>query len=483
MIHIGWYSRDEYLDFYADLSKYMVSTDISKFRFSHVTHSEKEKKKLFEKYNFNNPIYNLNSYLRKNWNSFDISINTFNQLESTYGFPSLSSYILADYFIHKLNYHQILNLLVGHIRFFEEYFEKEKPDYFVSERGSILSTNVAWAVCQRYNVTFLCFAKLPIENCFYISSNRSGFPTQLKEEYARFKKNDLSLDEDKKVTKFINDFCQNPKKTSDIIFRARKPKITWNMRKFIKWLPEIVTYYTDRPYYIYKNPVNGQIEHLGRVLKYRLYKALNIFEKADYSKKYVLYPLHRMTEWSMHVSAPFTYADQISVISNIALSLPLDHELYVKEHTGLIGHRRISFYKKIKKLPKVRLISPYEDTFQLIRNSSTVIVLSGSMGWESILFEKPVITLGYAWYDAYDGLFKEGDPKELPTIIKNAINSNPPNVENLKKFVLAVLNFKKEGYVRLTEKDKLLRPENIKALGDALMEKINEQSSKTVLNC
>lgn len=478
MIHIGWYSRHEYLDLYAELAKYMVSTDISEFRFSHVTHSEQEKKKLFEKYNFNNPTYNLNSYLRKNWNSFDISTNTLNQLESKYGFPSLSSYILADYFILKLNYQQILNLLVGHIRFFEEYFEKEKLDYFVSERGSIISTNVAWALCQRYNVTFLCFAKVPIQKSFYISSTRLGFPTQLKEEYARLKKNDLSLDDEKKVTKFINDFCQNPRKTSDVIFMARKPKIPWNMRQFIKWLPKILTYYTDKPYYIYKNPINGQIDRLDRMLRYRLYSVFNIFEKADYSKKYVLYPLHRMIEWSMHMSAPFTYADQTSVISNIAMSLPLDHELYVKEHTGLIGHREISFYKQIKKIPRVRLISPYENTFQLIRNSSAVVVLSGSMGWESILFKKPVITLGYTWYDAYDGLYKGGDPKEFPTIIKTAIYSTPPNVENLKKFVLAVLNMKKEGYIRLTEKDTLLRPENIKALGDALLEKIREKSGQ-----
>lgn len=481
MIHIGWYSRGKYLDLYTELAKYMVSTNISEFRLSSVTHSEQDKEKLLGKYNFNNRVYSLNSYLQENWNSFDISTNTLIQLESKYGFPSLSSYMLGDYFIVKPNYQQMLRLMVGYIRFFEDYFEREKPDYFVNEKGSSTSTNVAWAVCQRYNVTSLCFVKVPIEKSFYISPNRLGFPTQLQEEYARLKKNALSIDDEKNVTKFINDFCQNPKKTSDIIFMARKPKIPWNILEFIRWLRKTVTYYTDRPCYMYGNPIKAPIKQLARVLRYRLYKVLNLFEKVDYDKKYVLYPLHRVSEWSMHMSAPFTYADQISVISNIALSLPLDHELYVKEHTGLIGHREISFYKQIKKIPGVRLISPYEDTFQLIRNSSAVVVLSGSMGWESILFKKPVITLGYTWYDAYDGLFKGGDPKEFPMIIKKAINSNPPNVENLKRFVLAVLNVKKEGYVRVqaTQKDKLLEPENIKALGDALMEQIREKRGET----
>ena len=70
----------------------------------------------------------------------------------------------------------------------------------------------------------------------------------------------------------------------------------------------------------------------------------------------------------------------------------------VNEHPRNIGKRKIGFYKKISSIPNVSMANFNVNTYDLIENSSLVIVLSGFVGFESALLKKPVIALGNANY-------------------------------------------------------------------------------------
>ena len=74
------------------------------------------------------------------------------------------------------------------------------------------------------------------------------------------------------------------------------------------------------------------------------------------NKKFIYFPLHFEPERTLLISGTY-YTDQISVIKNIAKSIPIDFTLYVKEHPNmkLTQWREIDFYKKIMELRKSML--------------------------------------------------------------------------------------------------------------------------------
>ncbi len=91
---------------------------------------------------------------------------------------------------------------------------------------------------------------------------------------------------------------------------------------------------------------------------------------------------------------PFRYADQVHAIATIGLSLPLGYDLYVKEHTGLMGNRPLADLRRIRRIPRVRLIGPLQDTFELIQQPAGLVILSGTMGCEGVLYGKRVVAPG-----------------------------------------------------------------------------------------
>ena len=114
------------------------------------------------------------------------------------------------------------------------------------------------------------------------------------------------------------------------------------------------------------------------------------------------------------------YTNQLFVIETLLKVIPNDHYLYVKEHKPMIGIRHKSFYDKLKKLPKVRLLSPFNDQFELIKHSKFVAAITGTVGLEALMLNIPVILFGNANYEVVkEGIIHVNDIKQLEYQIKN----------------------------------------------------------------
>jgi hypothetical protein len=136
--------------------------------------------------------------------------------------------------------------------------------------------------------------------------------------------------------------------------------------------------------------------------------------------------MQSMPEAKVLTISPF-YSNQITLIENIAKSIPIDTILYVKEHpiqkTKL--WRSVEFYKKIIAIPNVKLVHPSVNSQELIANTKAVILISGGTGFEAIFHKKPVI------------LFSEEIYEELSTVTKVS------KFDNLHKEISeAIMNFK-----------------------------------------
>ena len=79
------------------------------------------------------------------------------------------------------------------------------------------------------------------------------------------------------------------------------------------------------------------------------------------------------------------YKNQIETIRLCAESLPVDWKLIVKEHPNAFGYRSKNYYKKIKNIPNVILISPKIDNKNLFKIVDLCFVVYGTIAFESIL--------------------------------------------------------------------------------------------------
>lgn len=159
-------------------------------------------------------------------------------------------------------------------------------------------------------------------------------------------------------------------------------RVDWNRRKYLRANP------------LFENPVKGE--------------------------KYVYMPLHLIPESTTFVKAPF-YINELSIIEAVSKALPATWKLYVKEHQAMLGERSIEFYRKVKKIPNVRLvqINYYKDPKPWIVNSQGVITITGSSAYESALLGKKSIVFGDVMFGVIEGVSKVKSLEQLPNLIKD----------------------------------------------------------------
>ena len=153
--------------------------------------------------------------------------------------------------------------------------------------------------------------------------------------------------------------------------------------------------------------------NLKNFYKPMLHQALVKWDGLVEGEEYFLYPLHVQPEASINVLGAY-YTDQLNLIRQISLALPLGTLLYVKEHSAFIGKREsLKFYQSLKKVKNVRLIDPFQDPHPLVEKATAVLTISGTMGYEAILFKKPVILFGDPFYKIYKNCLIVENMKDL----------------------------------------------------------------------
>ena len=92
--------------------------------------------------------------------------------------------------------------------------------------------------------------------------------------------------------------------------------------------------------------------------------------------------------------APYA-TNQVALLNELALSLPADVQLVVKEHIYALHGRPKGFYENIKAIPNVTLMHPAVSSLELIRRADLVCVITSSAGYEAAVLGKPVVHFGH----------------------------------------------------------------------------------------
>jgi len=178
-------------------------------------------------------------------------------------------------------------------------------------------------------------------------------------------------------------------------------------------------------------------DHYARKRYERYMRRLNYYSLENLSK-IVYFPLQFQPEVTIDVLAPF-FSNQIEVARQIAMSLPDDYTLVVKEHPEMVGLRPPSYIEKIMRTPNIKMIDYRVKSEEILKRADLLVSINGTSLAEAAFYGKKGIQLGNL-----------GITKKLPNV---TTHTHLPSLAEKIKQVLssevdpAYYEWKMENYV------------------------------------
>jgi hypothetical protein len=130
-----------------------------------------------------------------------------------------------------------------------------------------------------------------------------------------------------------------------------------------------------------------------KAISYKYWEKYGVSIDDMREKKTVIFPLHFEPEISlMHVSPEFS--NSYEIICWVSKNLPADVVLVVKENPRSFGIRSREYYDRLRKISNVELAQPDTNTKEWINHSLFTVAISGTSGFESVYYDKPVLSYG-----------------------------------------------------------------------------------------
>lgn len=374
--------------------------------------------------------------------------------------------LFEDYDFSQKSKHKAYKAMAQHFAFWECLFSHHIVDMVIGSQERYIG-RIADHVCKHYGIKFCWWTRSQIPGRFVMTEYpKEGRYSFLDDYWKKNKNRKLTKKELKRAQDMILKITLEKKQIYCVV---GKPKVSLDEIKFFfkrLWLNITVEKF--------RNPY-ARLFSIARskVLCWLRMKQLKNFYDDIYDDPYLFYPLHLADDAQILVGAPQFY-DQIKVIKKISKALPKGYILVVKEHPNAQGLTMVKELQEIKNIPNVYIVKPTLNAHNIISNCSGVITIRSNVGWEGLLYRKPVITLANYFYNVSGMTWQVDEIKQLKTILKKSLKKNKVTTMKLYKFVNAVIESSYPGelnfYYQYAKKN--MRPENIKLIADSIYKEV-----------
>lgn len=364
-------------------------------------------------------------------------------IEEKYGI-NLWNLAYSDRYLHGFNpYHkfssdEILSLLEQECRFYEKILDEVKPDFL-----SIFFTihhhqELLRQLCVARGIKVLMLVTAPFGH--YMMLTQDGLIDSSNDTSSMKEEKNMTPDELKNYKKNVN-FLGLSKDYIKKNFEAKS-----SLRYF-----SILRYFFASSTESYKNRYSNFGKTKQSVLRKKIQNRLNRTKRISFINKhftrniesdppFVYFPLHYEPERMLSISAPFR-TGQLEIIKSISKSIPIEYELYVKEHPVMntIGWRSLSFYKELMDLPNVKLIHPSVSPDEILSKCSLTVTINGTTGLESLFFQKPTVVFNENFYSSLSSVSVVRDLNDLPEIIRTSLTKQI-DIKELNRFIQHIEN-------------------------------------------
>ncbi len=314
---------------------------------------------------------------------------------------------------------------VRHMTAMEQLFDELQPDVVIPEVGNETIRTAATLVAKDRGlpVLFLFHTIFPDPLRLYVDS-MDGQIVPLDELRA------LAPDERAVLDRFVSEYV-----TRDAPIRGyRAPDVNGHrLRLILRHFAVKALVDRDNPYL---RPAHWLAAEARAALRARVVRVM-YDRPPDGARPYVYFPLHVVEDYKLKRVIPHC-ADQVTLIEQVARSLPHGHDLVVKEHPFSIGRNRIAMLRRLSRMRNVRLVAPQLGSQGLIAGAAAVAVISSTVGLEALLHRKPVLTLGQPFYAGYGVTCDVVDFKEIRTAVPRLLDFEP-DAELIARFLHAAM--------------------------------------------
>jgi hypothetical protein len=485
MKKIIFFSRCELVHLYGRIAPKLKNH----FDINHLAFSKIEKKILEEEYNIENVIC-LQEELGKIYKSSTVDYQIIQHIDTLIinksdGQFCLNGAIQSDRTFEFNSYDENLHLCQSYYLFWNEYFDRLRPNFLIHEPVALFMTQIASYLISEIGGEYIANIQVIGENDFnwIFVKGISG------ELYVS--------DNDKKEAvsnEAVHNFIDNYRKQkSSILFSQYSNGYYQNERyilmKCLRFVGSIIKLVI---YHIFKNKTiisNNPLNHIENfMIKYqpnfldqiRMRTDRFFFLKYDefeLEKQFYYYPIHMEPEATVLYWACGFYKNQVKLIENIAAQLPPNVLLYVKDHPHGIGNRNFLDYKRIKSISNVKLIDPKIPGVDLVKASKGVITINGTGGFEGYLLGKNTITFGSNFYTKMTGIISLNHIKDLRFLVYNITeiekNRSYSNyIDSLKLYLSQINKGFTDYFVDYVRKTRVDEDENAKIVAEGFINKL-----------
>lgn len=244
---------------------------------------------------------------------------------------------------------------------------------------------VAYFICKKLDIKYYAPVRDKIiKNNFYI------FNSHLRENFyiRKFKKESNFFDEinREELTPFFKYFSNRNKfRFKKLIILADVLRLYFNKYTNRNIHPELFIHLSNKLIHIYRH--------------YLYSFTIKFYKLIDLKNPFILFTLHVQPEAGIDVVGS-KFSNQYECIRQFASGMPVGFILAVKEHPHDFGRRPSSFYRDLKKIPNVVLISPNEKTSNIyaMNNIKMTVSAAGTSSLESALLGIPSLTFVKMYY-------------------------------------------------------------------------------------
>ncbi|MBI2405085.1 hypothetical protein HYV22_02805 [Candidatus Gottesmanbacteria bacterium] len=310
-----------------------------------------------------------------------IDLDYLERLKQELGIPNLWPYIAIDrilmsgqllreypYDSPRYTHEEMMKIFQVKAKTVIEFLDKERPDALIVPNIGTTAAFLLYRLAQKRGIKILYISVAPpIRDRFIMSETYAEF-TGVEKTFHENRKNSQKNEFREEARKFLHEFRSDPRSYHKEAGPVRQPSgglkrfnylLPKNIFRSFSWFIHLIYehFTTDYRYdYSYIHPWNYLGDRVKRKIR-NMIGANDLYDTFDPHEDFAFFPLHYEPEISLLLLAPFA-TDQLYLVRQIAKSLPLHFKLYVKEHPVMVPYRPRSYYKKLKKIPNVKLISP-----------------------------------------------------------------------------------------------------------------------------
>ncbi|MCM8811730.1 MAG: hypothetical protein NC910_01590 [Candidatus Omnitrophica bacterium] len=372
---------------------------------------------------------------------------TVSRWEKSYGSPHLRSFLWMERALEGRPEGVKWRYLLCHLDYFEKLWKEIHPSLYITGAADGLLPWTAMTVMKANGVPVLCLGPSRFGKKIFVMDNAYEH-LDIGAVYQRIRREGLLPEQRQQAVQLVEEYRRASVKPVDYIAlqgRLKRRRLLPNPFSAIRLARD--AFCTDAGNF--DMPLRASLERALKARRTALYNHLLASTQTAVlpeAERFFFFPLQYEPEISLSTQGR-GWHKQLELVKWISQSLPIDRWLYVKEHPSMLsGIRPLRFYREILSLPRVRLLKQSINSFEIVPKAEAVLTITGTAGWEALMFGRPVVLLGHAFYEEFaEGVTRLESRETLPAILLD-MRRKWFAQEDLLAYITAVMTKTRDGF-------------------------------------